>query len=110
MGFFPVHGSDVNLSGHALYDECVQTKTSGDNNWMPLLKIGEFLENNNARQIGSSAKKVCAVTNSDLKVSCVNHNNNYSLLLAFSHSCFAAALSEVCPFSLIAPSKFEITS
>jgi hypothetical protein len=43
------------LSGHELYEECVQTKTAGDNNWMPLFKIGEF----NARQKGGSDKKVC---------------------------------------------------
>ncbi len=61
MGFFPVHGSgcEVGLSGHALYEECVQTETAGDNDWMPLLIIGEF---GNARQKGSSAKRY-AVTN-----------------------------------------------
>jgi hypothetical protein len=45
------------LSGHAVYEECVQTKTAGANDWMPLLKIGEFSDKKNARQKG--AKKVC---------------------------------------------------
>jgi hypothetical protein len=47
------------LSGHALYEECVQTETAGDNDWMQLLKIGEFCEINDARQKGGCAKKVC---------------------------------------------------
>jgi hypothetical protein len=80
------------LSGHALYEECVQTKTAGDNDWMPLLKIGEFLENNNARQKGGCANKVCCYE-FGFKVSCVNRIYNSILLIAFSHSCFVAVLS-----------------
>jgi hypothetical protein len=37
------------LSGHAMYEECVQSKTANTNTWMQLLKIGEFLQNNIAR-------------------------------------------------------------
>jgi hypothetical protein len=44
------------LSGHALYEECVQSRTANTNTWMPLLKIGDFLQNNIARR---RAKKVC---------------------------------------------------
>ena len=47
------------LSGHALYEECVQTKTAGANDWMPLLKIGEFSDKKTARPKGGCAKKVC---------------------------------------------------
>jgi hypothetical protein len=47
------------LSGHAVYEECVQTKTAGANDWMPLLKIGEFSDKKTARQKGGCAKKVC---------------------------------------------------
>ncbi len=44
------------LSGHALHEECVQSKTANTNPWMPLLKLGDFLQNNIARH---RAKKVC---------------------------------------------------
>ncbi len=44
------------LSGHASYEECVQTKTAGDNDWMPLLNVGDFLMSNMAKH---KAKKVC---------------------------------------------------
>jgi hypothetical protein len=46
------------LSGHVLYDECVQTKTVtvDDNVWMPLLKVGDFLVSNMAKH---KASKVC---------------------------------------------------
>jgi hypothetical protein len=44
------------LSGHAMYEECVQSKTANTNTWMQLLKIGDFLQNNIARH---RAKKVC---------------------------------------------------
>ena len=45
------------LSGHQLYEECAQTlKTGGDNDWMPLLKVGDFLMSNMAKH---KAKKVC---------------------------------------------------
>jgi hypothetical protein len=54
------------LSGHALYEECVQTKN------------------------GACAKKVCCYE-FGFKVSCVNRNYNSILLIAFSHSCFVAA-------------------
>jgi hypothetical protein len=47
------------LSGHALYEECVQTKRAGANDWMQLLNIGEFSDKKNARQKGGCAKKVC---------------------------------------------------
>jgi hypothetical protein len=44
------------LSGHELHEECVQSKTANTNSWMPLLKIGDFLQKNIARH---NAKKVC---------------------------------------------------
>ena len=44
------------LSGHELHEECVQSKTADTNSGIPLLKIGDFLQNNIARH---SAKKVC---------------------------------------------------
>ncbi len=44
------------LSGHELHVECVQSKTAYTNSGMPLLKIGDFLQNNIARH---HAKKVC---------------------------------------------------
>ena len=44
------------LSEHASYEECVQTKTAGDNDWMPLLNVGDFLMSNMAKH---KAKKVC---------------------------------------------------
>jgi hypothetical protein len=47
------------LSGHALYEECVQTKRAGANDWMQLLNIGEFSDKKNARPKGGCAKKVC---------------------------------------------------
>jgi hypothetical protein len=43
-------------SGHALYEECVQSKTASTNDWRSNLKIGDFRENNMARH---HAKKVC---------------------------------------------------
>jgi hypothetical protein len=44
------------LSGDKLHKECVQSKTANPNSWMPLLKNGDFLQNNIARRL---AKKVC---------------------------------------------------
>ena len=44
------------LSGHELYQECVQTETAGNNDWMPLLNIGDFPVSNMAKH---KAKKVC---------------------------------------------------
>uniref|UniRef100_A0A7S0M986 Uncharacterized protein n=1 Tax=Cryptomonas curvata TaxID=233186 RepID=A0A7S0M986_9CRYP len=61
------------LSGHALYEECVQSKTAGDNDWMPLLKIGEISEKKNARQKEGCGKKICR-HEFGFKVSCVNRN------------------------------------
>ena len=45
------------LSGHELYQECVQTETAVNNDWMPLLNIGDFLVSNMAKH---KAKKVCS--------------------------------------------------
>ena len=45
------------LSGHELYQECVQTETAGNNDWMPLLNVGDFLVSNMAKH---KAKKVCS--------------------------------------------------
>ena len=52
------------LSGHAVYEECVQTKTAGANDWMPLLKIGEFSDKK-MRDKREAAPKRYAVMNSD---------------------------------------------
>ncbi len=61
---------------------------------MPLLKIGKFLENNMA---GTILRRY-AVTYSDfitfIQIYGANRNDDSVLLLAFSHSCFVAALSE----------------
>ena len=45
------------LSGHDLYGEYVQTKTAGNNDWMPLLKISDILQNNNAEQKRAQRQK-----------------------------------------------------
>jgi hypothetical protein len=76
---------EVGLSGHALYEECVQTETAGDNDWKPLLRIGKF---GNARQKGSSAKKVCCYK-FDFHARIVMR----ICLLAFFLSCLVAASS-----------------
>ena len=48
------------LSGHELYQECVQTETAGNNesvnDWMPLLNVSDFLVSNMAKH---KARKVC---------------------------------------------------
>ena len=45
------------MSEHPLYEECMQTKTANNNDWMSLLKFGVFLENSNAGQKGAVPKK-----------------------------------------------------
>ena len=39
-----------------MYQECVQTETAGNNDWMPLLNVGDFLVSNTAKR---KARKVC---------------------------------------------------
>jgi hypothetical protein len=84
------------LSGHSLYEECVQTKIAGNNDWMQLLQIGEFSEKKNARQKEGCGKRY-AVTNSNfLEIAAVNRSDDSStfrfvFLLVFSLSCFVAA-------------------